>query len=244
MKRVLITGGSEGIGYAFASYYASCGWDIVLAARRMELLAEAKQKLESSHDCHVEIHPIDLSDKGSGEKLYEMVDGKSLDVLINCAGFGIQRRAHLIPVETDECLVGVNVTALMTLSKLFIADHLPLKQGMIINVSSTGAFQPGPYIASYYASKSFVLSYSQALDAEVRTYGLRVYCLCPGPVDTAFYQKSGGKMSSLHMNADQVVSWCMKHLGKRCVIVPSIANQLMRFLPQGLKVFILTKIKK
>ena len=131
----------------------------------------------------------------------------------------------------------------MLFRSLFIKDHLSRKHGMIINVSSTGAFQPGPYIASYYASKSFVLSYSQALDAEVKSHGLRVYCLCPGPVDTAFYDKSGGKMSAYHMSAEDTVSWCMKHLGRNCVIVPGVINQLLRLVPIKIRIYFLSKMK-
>lgn len=163
MKNVLITGGSEGIGFAFACHYASVGWHVILAARRLSLLEKAKAELTHKYSCSVDICPVDLSVIGNGEFLYNRVDGKNLDVLINCAGYGLQNRAHLIPVETDEKMVIVNDIALMTLSKLFIRDHLPRHHGMIINVSSTGAFQPGPNIASYYASKSFVLSYSQAV---------------------------------------------------------------------------------
>lgn len=243
MKSVLITGGSEGIGYAFACHYASLGYHVILAARRLSLLEEAKEKLTCKYSCSVDIFPVDLGVIGSGEKMYSQVDGKNLDVLINCAGYGIQNRAHLIPMETDEKMVIVNDVALMTLCKLFIKDHLSSRHGMIINVSSTGAFQPGPYIASYYASKSFVLSYSQALDEEVRSHGLRVYCLCPGPVDTAFYHKSGGKMSAYHMSAEDAVSWCMNHLGRNCVIVPGVINQLLRFVPQKIRIYFLSKMK-
>lgn len=243
MKNVLITGGSEGIGFAFACHYASVGWHVILAARRLSLLEKAKAELTHKYSCSVDICPVDLSVIGNGEFLYNRVDGKNLDVLINCAGYGLQNRAHRIPVETDEKMVIVNDIALMTLSKLFIRDHLPRHHGMIINVSSTGAFQPGPNIVSYYASKSFVLSYSQSLDAEVKSHGVRVYCLCPGPVDTAFYHKSGGKMSAYHMSAEDTVSWCMKHLGRNCVIVPGMINQLLRLIPIKIRIYFLSKMK-
>lgn len=244
MMKVLITGGSEGIGFAFAQYYCAHGYEVILASKRAEKLEEAKRKLKAEYDVEVTVIQTDLTQEKEVRKLYETADGDNLDVLINCAGYGTTGYTWKIPVETDENLVRVNCIALMTLCKLYTAGHVKKNNGMIINVSSTGAFQPGPYIASYYASKSFVLNYTIALYEEVKSYGIRVYCLCPGPVDTAFYEKSGGTMSGYHMSAENTVRYCMRHLKKRCVIVPGWGNRMMRYIPEQLRIVFLRKEKK
>ncbi|MGM9942407.1 MAG: SDR family NAD(P)-dependent oxidoreductase [Bulleidia sp.] len=242
--RVLITGGSEGIGYAFAQYYCQNGHDVILASKRKEKLADAKRKLKEETGMDVTGITCDLSKDQAAQALYEQAGGDDIDVLINCAGFGTTGYSWHIPVDRDEDLVKVNDIALMTLCKLFTAGHVKKKHGTVINVASTGAFQPGPYIASYYASKAFVMSYTRALHEEVKPFGIRVYCLCPGPVDTAFYAKSGGTMSGYHMSAQDTVTYCMNHLKKQCVIVPGMGNRLMRYIPEVLRIVFLRKAKK
>lgn len=242
--RVLITGGSEGIGLAFAKHYLSCGNEVIIASKREEKLKEAKNILETEYGLPVRTVQADLSISEDVQKLYETCDGDSLDVLVQCAGFGFSGESWKRDIGADEDLVRVNDIALMTLTKLFVKGHIEQKKGTVINVSSTGGFQPGPYIASYYASKSFVTSYSVAVDEEVREYGLRVYCLCPGPVDTGFYDKSGGTMSAYHMSAEDTVKYCLKHLGGKSVIIPGAGNRLMRLLPERIRISFLKKTKK
>lgn len=238
--RVLITGGSEGIGYAFAEYFANENASLILVARNAEKLIWAQKYLEQKYNCEVMSICMDLSEMNSGEQLYMAADGKNLDVLVNCAGYGKSGRAEETDIETDERMVGVNGITPMTLSKLFVRDH---KKGILINVCSTGAFQPGPYIASYYASKSFLLSYTQALALENKDSELRIIALCPGPVDTAFYEKSGGKMSGFHESAEHVVSYCMSHLNQK-VVIPGWYNRVVMLVPSKIRSKALLKIKK
>lgn len=238
--RVLITGGSEGIGYAFAEYFAKENASLVLVARNDEKLVQAKKRLEHKYKCEAMCISMDLSEMKSGEQLYGLADGKSIDVLVNCAGYGKSGRAEETDIETDERMIGVNDITPMTLSKLFIKDH---KKGILINVCSTGAFQPGPYIASYYASKSFLLSYTKALAMENKGNELRIIALCPGPVDTAFYEKSGDRMSVFHESAENVVSYCMSHLNQT-VVIPGWYNRVMRWIPSKIRTEALLKMKK
>lgn len=238
--RVMITGGSEGIGYAFAEYFAKENASLILVARNDEKLNHARKLLGQKYNCEVMCISMDLSVINNGEQLYGLADGKNLDVLVNCAGYGMSGKAEEIRIEVDEKMVVVNDIAPMTLSKLFVRDH---RKGLLINVCSTGAFQPGPYIASYYASKSFLLSYTQALALENNRSEIRIIALCPGPVDTAFYKKSGGKMSGFHENAEDAVSYCMSHLN-RTVVIPGWYNRVIRYIPSKIRTQVLLKMKK
>lgn len=239
--RVLITGGSEGIGYAFAQYYASRHAEVILAAKREDLLIQAVNNLKKQYDCSVSYIVSDLSLKGSALSLYRHV--KNIDILINNAGFGCQGNSWDIPYEKEEDMIMVNCMAVMDLTKLYLKDMIPERKGRILNVCSTGAFQPGPYIAGYYATKSYVLSYTRAVREEVKQYGISVSALCPGPVNTAFYAKSGGHMSLYHMSPDQVVKYAIRH-EKQAVIIPGTGNKLMRILPVSLRMKCLKHMKK
>lgn len=243
MPTGLITGGSEGIGKAFAEYYAEKGYDLILVARNMTKLIDAKAELENTYDIRTDIISEDLSREGSATELYEKLKGRTIDVLINNAGIGYTGKSWEIPVEQEESMIGVNVTAMMSLCKYILHDQVQRGEGLIINVASTGAFQPGPYIAGYYASKSFVLSYTRAVHEEAAPYGVQVCALCPGPVDTAFYEKSGGKMSRFHMSPQKTVRYCMKHTGQT-VIVPGFFNRAVRFVPVRVRIFFLKHMKK
>lgn len=239
--RVLITGGSEGIGYAFARYYASKHAEVIITAKREDLLKKAAAGLKQEYDCSVSYIVCDLSVKDSALHIYRQV--RDIDILINNAGFGFQGKSWDIPLDKEEDMILVNCMAVMDLTKLYVKDMIRKGKGRIINVCSTGAFQPGPYIAGYYASKSFVLSYTRAVREEVREYGIHVSALCPGPVDTAFYDKSGGHMSMYHMNPDQVVKYAVKHQNQ-AVIIPGIGNKLMRIIPVSLRMKCLKHMKK
>lgn len=243
MTTVLITGGSEGIGKAFARYFAAEGYDLILTGLSMPKLTDAKAELENQYESRIQVISEDLSRKGSAGRLYQKLKGRNIDIFINNAGFGCTGKSWEIPVEREEDMIEVNVMTMMSLCKYVLQDQIHNGKGLIINVSSTGAFQPGPYIAGYYASKAFVLRYTQAVHVEAEKYGVQVCALCPGPVDTAFYEKSGGKMSRFHMSPEKVVCYCMKHTN-RTVIVPGFTNRLMRLVPVPVRVFFLKQWKK
>lgn len=243
MKTVLITGGSEGIGKAFAEYFAREGYELILVAKNPLKLSDTKAELEKKYNQKIEIIAEDLSVKGSVSDLYQKLKGKKLDILINNAGLGYTGKSWEIPIDQEENMTMVNVTAMMSLCKYVLRDLVKRREGLIINVASTGAFQPGPYIAGYYASKSFVLQYTEAIHEEAKEFGVQVCALCPGPTDTAFYQKSGGKMSFFHMSPEKVVSYCMKHTNRK-IIIPGFTNRLIRWIPVSVRVFFLKQMKK
>ena len=138
----------------------------------------------------------------------------------------------------------MNTASLMSLCKLFLKDFIAKGSGTIVNVASTGAFQPGPYIAGYYASKAFVLNYTKALYEEAKPYGITVCCLCPGPVDTDFYMKSGGRKPKLIMSAEKTAQIAYREIQKaKKVIVPCVLNKLVLVLPESVRVSYLRKTK-
>lgn len=243
MSVVLITGGSEGIGKAFARYFAQKEYDLILVAGNMMKLVDVKADLENRYHTNVTLISEDLSKKNAAEKLHAELQGTEIDIFVNNAGFGTTGKSWEIPIDQEEDMIAVNVTAMMSLCKYVLHDQLKRGKGLIINVASTGAFQPGPYIAGYYASKAFVLSYTQAVHEEVKGSGVQVCALCPGPTDTAFYQKSGGKMSRFHMRPEEVVRYCMKHTDQT-VIIPGVVNRMMRLVPVKIRIFFLKHMKK
>ncbi len=245
MKTVLITGSSRGIGFQLARCYAADGWRILLNGRNEESLWNAAALLKEEFHAETDIFACDLSRTGSAEKLYSAVRKKGYmpDCLVNNAGAGFLERSWKIPEDKDEALVVLNDISLMTLCKLFVKDHIAEGKGVIINIASTGAFQPGPYIASYYASKSFAVSYSRALAEEVRPYGIHVCVYCPGPVDTEFYERSGSRAPAGAMDAYSAARYCYEHQTKT-VVVPGFLNRAALYVPSGIKMKIVGHLKK
>jgi len=244
MKTVLITGGSEGIGYALAELFVRDGYDVILAARNMMKLLHARERLqEISKVARIDVISIDLSVSGSAMRLYQQVRDRKIDVLVNNAGSGLTGRSWKLPIETEEQMIGLNDTALVSLTKLCLRDMTARKEGVILNVASTGAFQPGPYIAGYYASKAFVLSYSRAVREEAKPYGVSVSCLCPGPVDTGFYGKSGGKKPAYIMSPEKCAAYAYQRMGKKAVIVPGLLNRMLMIVPESWKMKAVMRMK-
>ncbi len=191
MKNVaLITGASSGIGKALARLHASKGGDLVVVARRESALHELKQELESENGVTVVCISMDLTDSKAAQTLYDMVAEKNIqvDYLMNNAGFGGHGLFHQRDWETDAAMIQLNVVALTELSRLFLPGMVTRKRGKILNTASTAGFMPGPLQAVYYATKAFVVSFSQAIAEELRSEnaGVTVTALCPGPVATEF----------------------------------------------------------
>jgi short-subunit dehydrogenase len=244
MKKVLITGGSEGIGYAFAREYAKSGSSLTLVARDLFKLQNAKEELQQQYKVPVKIITCDLSQEGSAEALYAQVKEEGIDVVINNAGCGKEGGISSIPNGEDRKMIQLNISSLLVLTKLFAQQMKERREGIILNVASTGAFQPGPYFASYYASKSFVLSYTRAVHEEMKGTGVQIYCLCPGPVDTAFYIKSQGVMNRYHQSAEECVKYTLDHMKNSCMIIPGFWNRVLYFLPARIKMKVLAKTKR
>lgn len=185
---VLITGGSGGIGLCLAREFAANGNDIILVSSSEDRLMRAKAELERDYDVSVSYIAADLASHGGADELYRKVSetGKTVDVLVNNAGFGDYAEFVESDWAKQERMVTLNVTTLMHLCHLFGAEMKKRGEGRILNIASCAAFVPGPYMSVYYASKAFVLSFSEALYEELKEYGVYVTALCLGPTTTGF----------------------------------------------------------
>lgn len=189
-KVALITGASMGIGAAFARELAARGMNLVLVARSVDRLQALADELTPRHGIRVEVVPADLSQPDAGRAIAETCSRLGLEVhlLVNNAGFGTSGPFHTISPERERDEVMVNVLAVVDLTHRFLPGMRARKAGGIINVASTAAFQPIPYLAVYAASKAFVLSFSEALWAECQEEAVRVLALCPGPGGHAVFR--------------------------------------------------------
>ncbi|MBW6411059.1 SDR family NAD(P)-dependent oxidoreductase [Clostridium weizhouense] len=241
----LITGGSEGIGLEFAKLFAKDKHNLIIVARNKIKLDEVKVDLEKQYDINVEILAVDLAVDNSCEKIFNFVDEKNLvvDNLINNAGVGSFGFFYDSTQEFDENLISINIRALTKLTKYFIKDMIKRKSGSIMNVASTAAFVGGPKMAMYYSSKAYVLSLTEALHEEVKDLGIKVSCLCPGPVKTSFQNKSGIKKSKQAqkylMDPQEVAKEGYKEFLKgKAIIIPGTKNKLIvwlsKFIPRAL----------
>jgi short-subunit dehydrogenase len=245
--RVLITGGSEGLGLELARLYARSGADLILAARHKEKLERVGEELRTAFSVQVELFEIDLSCRGAAQKLFDRIQEQHLtvDVLINNAGMGSSGRTWTIPLEKDEDLITLNDIAPVSLSKLFLRDMTTRHAGTIINIASNAAFQPGPYCASYYAAKAFLVSYTRAVAREARPYGVRVCCYCPGPIRTAFYEKSGAPVTIGAVTPAQAAADLFRASAQKTVIIPGFWNKAAAyFVPSYWKMRILERMKR
>lgn len=188
----LVTGASSGLGAEFARLLAADGWSLVLVARSAAPMEALATELRSS-GVTVHVIPTDLADPTAPAALFHELQsrGVAIDVLINNAGFGSHGRFDQSDAAQQMAIVQVNVAALAHLTRLFLPAMVAAGRGRIMNVASVAGFLPGPLMAVYYASKAFVLSFSEALHEEVRGQGVRVAALCPGPTRTEFADVAG-----------------------------------------------------
>lgn len=241
-RSALVTGASSGIGAAFADALAARGTALVLVARSTEILHQSAARLRAEHGVGVDVIGCDLVAEGAVASLCARIDelGVTVDVLVNNAGFATQGRFEEIRADRDRDQVLLNVLAVVELCHALAPSMVARGAGAIINVASMGGFQPAPYLAVYGASKAFVLSFSQALTAELRGRGVRVLALCPGPVDTAFFEVLGSREAAIgqQLSAAAVVEAALAAVDAgRAVVVPGRRNaltaRLVRLLPQS-----------
>ena len=199
MDVTVITGASAGLGEGFARVLAAQKRNLLLVARREERLASLAVELAERHGVAVEVLALDLAADGAGDTLMREAAARGLviDQLINNAGFGSRGSFVEIDLAEQKRMIALNCTSLMELCHLVLPGMIERKRGGILNVASTAAFQPGPWMAVYYATKAFVLSFSEALHEEVRAHGVKVAALCPGPTRTEFADVAGMRDSEL-----------------------------------------------
>ncbi|MFA9290305.1 MAG: SDR family NAD(P)-dependent oxidoreductase [Solirubrobacteraceae bacterium] len=191
-KTVLITGASSGIGLELAKIFASKGNNLVLVARSLQKLEELKNELERDFSVSVLNIKKDLSIPNSASEVYNEVKQHQMEInyLVNNAGVGVFGPHIKTDWENEKSMIQLNITSLTELTKLFVKDMVNKKSGKIMNVASVAAFVPGPNMSIYFASKAFVLNYSEALRSELSKYGISVTTLCPGATQTNFFDPS------------------------------------------------------
>ena len=182
-KTILITGASVGIGYELIKVFSKNGYNLVLVSRNEEKLKAVAEEMEKQNEIRAMVISKDLSRLASPRELYDEVAaaGVDIDILVNNAGFGINGRFTDFSAEKHMQLIQLNINSLTMLCNLFGADMVKRRHGSILNVASTAAFLPGPFMSAYYASKAYVLSFSEGIRNEVAKYGVKVSVLCPGP---------------------------------------------------------------
>jgi short-subunit dehydrogenase len=230
----VVTGASSGLGALFAEKLAQRGLPLVLAGRDEARLTEVRQRVQRlAPGIDVELMVGDLGSQAGVEALVAALDGREIDVLINNAGFGTYGRLQDIDADRDRDLIAVNVDALVRLTHAVLPGMLARGHGQILNVASTIAFQPGPYQATYGASKAFVLSFSQALWAETRGTGVKVTALCPGATRTGFVDALDADVSQTGVYKrlaapEPVVAAGLRALDRgRPVVVTGLRNRVM-----------------
>jgi len=246
LRTVVITGASSGIGAALARELAPICQELVLVARRQELLANLAHELKVGHQIDVQVLALDIAGFNSARTFWEQVSSTikgPIDLWINNAGFGLYGDIVETSLEREQEMVDLNVTTLMVLSKLVAADMVQRGRGHILNVASVAAFQPGPGMAVYFASKAFVLSFTEALDCELRNRGVRATALCPGSTATDFHTIANTErvkwMHRLMRSTAQDVAQAAVRgvLSGETVVVPGLLNRLMvvatRALPRS-----------
>ena len=241
----LVTGASGGIGEELARLFAADGHDLVLVARSRDKLARLAEELEAKHGVSANVLPADLARAESPQEIFKETEGAGVrvDALVNNAGFGSYGPFAETDMRQELEMLQVNVTALTHLTKLFLPPMLVRRRGYVMNVASTAAFQPGPLMAVYYASKAYVLSFSEALSNECEGTGVRVSALCPGPTETGFVAAAGMGDSKLFdravMDARTVaVEGYRGLLAGKTIVIPGFRNNLLArsigLFPRGL----------
>jgi short-subunit dehydrogenase len=257
-KTALITGASVGIGYELAKQFARGGYDLLLAARNEEKLSVVVDEVRAL-GVQAEFLVTDLAERDAPLALHAQVKnrGVPLDVLVNNAGFGALGPFHQVDLRRQLDMIQVNVAALVELTHRFLPDMIARKAGGgILNVASTAAFQPGPHMAIYYATKAFVLSFSEAIGEELAGTGVTVTALCPGPTESEF--RSRAKLETAPVARSKVIPTATAESvaragyqgflrGKR-IVVPGLVNKLAvqsnRIGPRRLVARVAGKINK
>ena len=236
-KTALITGASGGIGYELALLFARDGFDCILVARSHERLNALAARLESEFRVKTLVLPKDLSNPSAVDAIYEEVSAASMpvDVLVNNAGFPVFGLFSETDLDTELEMLQVNVMALTQLTKLFLRGMLERRYGRILNLASTAAFEPGPLMAVYYASKAYVLSFSEALANELSGTGVTVTILAPGPTRTGF-QKRGQLEDSRLVQGQIADAQSVALAGYRglmagkTIVIPGFINKLIPWI--------------
>ncbi len=242
VKPILITGASSGIGYELARVCAAHHHDLILVARREDRLQTLQQELINRWNIQVWTYVADLTDAQARQNLFDWSQSQSIQLygLVNNAGFGHQARLAETDWERQNAMLQLNVVALTHLTRLYLPGLIARSQGRILNVASTAAFLPGPYMAVYFASKAYVRSFTTAIASELKGTGVTATTLCPGPTQSEFQEQAGVSSSQLFQgqlpSSAEVAAYAYDSMEKgRAIAVHGFTNnlltQLARLLP-------------
>ena len=249
-RTALVTGASSGIGQAFAQELARRGAHLVVTARSAAPLDMLADTLRREHGVNVVCFPADLTEPGAPSALYERIRaaGLNVDVLINNAGFGRWARFHCEDAQSYRDMLALNINAVVELTHCFVGDMHARGRGGVINVASAAAFQPVSYLAVYAATKSFVLSFTEALDGEYRRHGVRCLALCPGATATNFARVAKARVADRRPDLPEDVARAGLDALRdgRGTLVTGVGNYLLsllpRFLPRPLAITIVARM--
>jgi short-subunit dehydrogenase len=254
MATALITGASTGIGYELTKRFAQDRHNLVLVARSASKLTQIANELQPQFGILAKTIPLDLADPQAPQALFDQVkrDQIQIDFLVNNAGYGIRRNFVSIPLEESLGQIQLNITALTALTRLFLPAMVERRSGRVLNVASTAGFQPGPLMAVYYATKAYVISFSEAIANELQGTGVTVSCLCPGATDTEFQKRAGTENSVLFRKIPPMDARTVAEDGYRAMmagkslVISGLRNRLLaesvRFGPRKLVTAISRKV--
>ena len=255
-ETALITGASSGIGHDLTRLFARDGWDVVVVARSEEKLRELAAELTREHGIAAHVLAADLARPDAAADIVNTLTERGLTIgaLVNNAGVGLTGPFVETDLRAELAMIQVNVVALTQLTKLLLPGMVARKRGRILNVASTASFQPGPLMAVYYATKAYVLSFSEALAEELRHTGVTVTALCPGPTETGFVAAAGVGPSRLFSIMKPSSSAAVARTGYEAmkrgqrVVVHGLRNKLLvqsvRTSPRRLVTFIVRKLQE
>jgi short-subunit dehydrogenase len=240
----LVTGASSGIGEALARRLARDRMHVGLVARRADRLEALAAELRAAHAIEVDVLPADLTKPGAVAALVEELGRRGLDVdwLVNDAGFGTVGRFHELPVERELEEIALNVEALVELTGRLLPAMVGRRRGVVMNVASIGAYLPSPNMATYTATKAFVLSFTEAIAVELRESGVHVLCVCPGVTRTEFQERAHVETAHvpafLQQTAEDVADEAVRAVARGPVVVNGFLNRLtlgaLKFVPHSL----------
>jgi len=245
--KALVTGASSGIGRDMAIYLSELGYEVILVSRDENRLKETASKLKTKYV----IYPCDLTGRDNCFKLYEKFKDEDIDLLVNGAGFGLFGNTWETDINKEMKMIDVNVNALHILTKLFLTDMVKKDKGRILNIASSAGFLAGPFLNTYYATKNYVLKWTEGIYEELRRVksNVHVSCLCPGPVDTNFNKVAGGSFGVKALSSDYVAKYGIdKCLKNKLVIIPGFGMKcgifFNKLLPTKLSLKIVYNIQK
>ena len=242
-KTALVTGASSGVGVEFAKQLAERGFDLVLAARRMEMLEQVSKKIAQSHDVNVDLVRCDLAAEGGAEELVAATEGFEIDFVVNNAGLGIYRPALEHTIKEIDNMIAVNLRSLTVITKTFAEKMVARGSGRILNHASLAGIHPTPWYAVYSGTKAYVVDFSTTVNHELRSTGVTVTTLCPGFFRSEFQEKSGRNPGVLGrkfiLESDQVARAGLHGAFRgQSIVIPGfkykLLNVLIRLTPRSL----------